>query len=45
MRGSLVVVALFVAAGVVFAAESSGHQATKAQPADDIIVLTVEGMT
>ena len=45
MRASLVVVALFVAAGVAFAAESSARQAAKAQPADDIIVLTVEGMT
>ena len=45
MRALLVVVGLVVSAGMAFATESSANQAAKAQPADEIIVLTVEGMT
>lgn len=45
MRAVVVVIALLVPAGAAVAAESSAGQAAKAQPADEIIVLKVEGMT
>ena len=45
MRALLVVIGLLVPAGTTVAAESSAGQAAKAQPADEIILLKVEGMT
>lgn len=45
MRALLVVIGLLVPAGVAVAAESSTSQTVKAQPADEIVVLKVEGMT
>ena len=45
MRALLVVVGLVVSAGMAFATESSANQAATAQPADEIILLKVEGMT
>ena len=45
MRAATVVIGFLITAGMAFPSAPFANQATKAQAADEIIVLSVEGMT